>query len=217
MTFKGNKQKNLKVKKALLDFNCGTDAQLNHFNPFRMFFNRPVTAWNTDSLKLFENSDTIYVKFRQADSLGKVFNIQHSLKPGATYELQADSASFTDFMGESNFARKIAFKTKAADAYGTLILNLKTSEISHPFIIQLLDEKEKVFKQFSFTGDYTFKSSPMLPTKFTVKAIFDTNNNGQWDTGKYLQNIQPEKVIFYNKTLEIRANWDLEEEWSIKP
>jgi len=52
---------------------------------------------------------------------------------------------------------------------------------------------------------------PLLaPGKYALKIIYDENNNGVWDTGRYLKNRQPEKVIRYTKELIIRANWDTE-------
>ena len=32
----------------------------------------------------------------------------------------------------------------------------------------------------------------------------------------YLENLQPEKVIIYNKEIKIRANWDNDINWTIK-
>lgn len=206
-----------KDDKSLPDFHCGKDAQLNHFSPFRMFFNRPVLRWEKDSLMLIENTDTVFVKFQKTDSIGKIFTIKYPLKAGASYELKSDSANFTDFMGNKTLARKIAFKTKPADAYGELILTVNAHDIQHPVIIQLLDDKEKIFRSYTATGKKVIRSGPLLPQKFTIKAIFDRNGNGQWDSGKYLFQLQPEKVLFFKKTLEIRANWDLEEEWTILP
>ena len=39
----------------------------------------------------------------------------------------------------------------------------------------------------------------------------DVNENKQWDTGNYIQKIQPEKVIYYWKEIDLRANWDMNE------
>ncbi|MDC1543894.1 hypothetical protein N8479_09260, partial [Flavobacteriaceae bacterium] len=35
--------------------------------------------------------------------------------------------------------------------------------------------------------------------------------NKQWDTGDYLKKILPEKVIYYWKEIDLRANWDINE------
>ena len=44
----------------------------------------------------------------------------------------------------------------------------------------------------------------------------DSNNNGKWDNGFYILHLQPEKTFYYNQTFQLRANWDLEVNWSVK-
>jgi hypothetical protein len=42
-------------------------------------------------------------------------------------------------------------------------------------------------------------------------VVLDENKNGKWDSGDLATNTQPEKVWFFEKTIGLRANWDLEE------
>ena len=44
--------------------------------------------------------------------------------------------------------------------------------------------------------------------------VRDKNNNDKWDTGNYLEKIQPEEVIYFPFELELRANWDLNESFN---
>ena len=60
--------------------------------------------------------------------------------------------------------------------------------------------------------NYTFLS----PAKYKVKLIFDTNNNGKWDTGNYFKHLQPEKVTYCKEIFTVRANWDVDATWTIK-
>ena len=48
------------------------------------------------------------------------------------------------------------------------------------------------------------------PKTYKVRAIIDDNNNNKWDTGNYLLKIQPEKVIYFEEELKVRANYFLE-------
>ena len=48
----------------------------------------------------------------------------------------------------------------------------------------------------------------MDPDTYRIKFIHDRNNNREWDTGKYLEGLQPERVEFLPKDLQVRANWD---------
>jgi hypothetical protein len=46
--------------------------------------------------------------------------------------------------------------------------------------------------------------------------IKDDNGNKIWDTGNYLQKIQPEDVYYFSNELDIRANWDFNETFNLK-
>ena len=69
-------------------------------------------------------------------------------------------------------------------------------------------------REYYFSSDTTLEMEYLNPGKYTLKLLFDDNANKKWDSGKYIYKIQPEKVLFYNKPIEIRANWDVEEEWN---
>ena len=52
--------------------------------------------------------------------------------------------------------------------------------------------------------------------KYNIRAIVDIDRNGLWTPGNYWQHRQPEEVLFFEKTLELRENWDMEEKWNIE-
>ena len=48
-----------------------------------------------------------------------------------------------------------------------------------------------------------------------VIRIVDRNGNGEWDTGDYLSDTQPEEVYYYNGTVECKAKWDTTKQWNL--
>ena len=56
------------------------------------------------------------------------------------------------------------------------------------------------------------------PGKYKLKAIVDLDANSVWSPGNFNKWLQPEKIVFYKGTLEVRANWDidLDEPWKIE-
>ena len=73
-----------------------------------------------------------------------------------------------------------------------------------------------IVKEAYFHSDTTFSFNYMKPAKYKFRVIFDNNGNRQWDTGYYQDKIQPERILFYPKEIEVRANWEVEETWKIK-
>jgi hypothetical protein len=78
-----------------------------------------------------------------------------------------------------------------------------------------LDEKENVLEQQTITASGKLKFDYLNPAKYKIKVIFDKNQNDQWDSGNFSRKIQPEKVMYYEKIIEVRANWDIEESWEL--
>jgi hypothetical protein len=99
---------------------------------------------------------------------------------------------------------------KKIEDYGNIFLRVQ-HETPHPYIIELLNNKKVVRRYDSITpgNNYTFEL--LDAGKYTVRLIEDADGNKKWDTGNYLQKIQPEQVIYYWKEIDLRANWDMNE------
>ena len=56
----------------------------------------------------------------------------------------------------------------------------------------------------------------LTPKKYKIRIIYDTNTNGKWDTGNYLNKQKPEAVYHFPTLLDVRANWELQEQFILK-
>ena len=75
----------------------------------------------------------------------------------------------------------------------------------------MIDINDKKVAQKTTSTSETITFDYLLPKKYKIRIIYDTNNNGKWDTGDYLKKRQPEMVKFFSKTLELRANFSMNE------
>ena len=137
------------------------------------------------------------------------------LKDNTTYRLLIPPATFTDFFGLTNDTIKFNFKTKEEKYYGTVKLNLKFSETTGNYLVQLLDDKENVIRENSISKPGVIFYDFLYPQPYKLKVIVDRNGNGKWDPGNYLKKQQPEKVIYNTEAVNIRSNWDLDLDWNI--
>jgi hypothetical protein len=117
--------------------------------------------------------------------------------------------------GLTNDTLRIRFKTSEARMYGNLKVNLAMPQGAGPLIVQLLTEKEKVVEEQVVKESGRISFNYLLPAKYKLKVIVDQNLNRRWDSGDYFRKIQPEEVIYFPRTLELRANWDVEETWDL--
>ena len=54
------------------------------------------------------------------------------------------------------------------------------------------------------------------PGEYFIRVIFDTNKNKKWDTGNYLLKQQPERISYFPGAVELRANWELEQTFTLE-
>ena len=179
----------------------------------------PIASFDTTQISLFEKKDTLYFPITYKltpDSLNKRrYLLAHPWKYGTDYKLTIDSAAIKTIYNTYSKKLKDEFKTQEEEYYGKISLNLKN--ITVPTIVELLadDKDEKVVqtKRLSKDGKITFEY--LEPRKYLIKAIFDSNNNGKWDTGNLKKRIQPEEVMYYLEVVKVRGNWEAKKDWSL--
>jgi hypothetical protein len=141
--------------------------------------------------------------------------LAHQWKYGTNYKLEIDSGAIRNIYSLDSKKLKEEFKTKDEEAYGKIILTIKN--ISIPTIIQLLgDEKEeKIYQSVTVLKDGLVTFKYLEPRKYLIKAIFDRNGNGKWDSGDLKKRIQPEEVMYYLSVVKVRSNWDNKDSWTL--
>lgn len=165
-----------------------------------------------ESKIIFQNKDSIAVKFTSkyldfeqeiAFDFKKEENEKYSIKilPGA----------IKDFYDKANDTLKFNFGTKEISDYGNLKINL-TNVKRFPFIVELLDKNEVLYKATS-TKETSIYFETIEPRLYTIRIIYDDNSDNEWTTGNYLAKKQAEEIIYFPKLIDVRANWDVEQDF----
>ena len=128
-----------------------------------------------------------------------------------TYHLTLLPGAFIGIAGQKSDSIDIKFKMKSKDLYGSLKLSMPSMQGKG--ILELWDSRNKVVATKLINGPGTTVFDLLAPGKYTARLIFDTNGNGHWDTGRYSNHYQPERVITFTKDLVMKANWEVSETW----
>ena len=194
-------------------------AKSNQFNQFKtklfLDFSYPLNRWDFSRVKLVDGKDTIKPLLTFADSIKRKIFVNYKWKEEKQYTLIIPDSCFFSINQLTNDTLIQAFRTRVTKDFGSLILHLNLK--SHPgqFIVQLITEKETLMEEQIINKSGKVKFEYIMPGKFKIKIIFDRNGNQKWDTGNYRIKLQPEVVSYFSKTIEIRANWDVEESWDL--
>jgi len=179
----------------------------------RINFSQPIENIDFDSVVLISANDTILKpEFYFTDKLQMQIEIPVKNVEDTKYSIIIQDSCIYDWNGVTNEESLMRFSTKPLTDYGTFILNISLDK-PQAIILQLLSLKDEILQQYLFSTDTTIIYNYVNAGKYKLKVIFDSNDNGKWDMGNYLKNIQPEKVIYYKNEVEVRANWEIEEEW----
>ena len=204
-------QSELKDSTLSVSSNVSNSFNLNQ----NIIFNikRPFTKYSSDSIKLYEDSTIVSSTFFTDIGL-REFELAYDFKEHTNYQLFIPPNSFEDIYGLKNDTVKLDFKTKKESDYGIVNLNINPN-FSGNYIVQLSKNK-KIITESYFIGEQTNQYKYLSPGVYSLKLIIDSNGDKKWNTGNYLEGLQPEKVIIYNKEIKIRANWDNDIKWTIK-
>jgi len=198
-----------------LSFTNSTKGVLLLRDQYKLISNIPLERIDTSKVS-FINKDSVNVPYsaKIATSLNEIvfdFDKTHN----DNYIIEILPEGIKDFLGHSNDSLIIRFNTKQPSDYGSVYFTLQNVK-SYPVIVELLDTKGAVIESIYAKEEQEFPFVNLRPAIYNMRVIYDTNSNGKWDTGDFLQKLQPETVIYYPNEITIRANWDPRETFILK-
>ena len=133
-------------------------------------------------------------------------------KPKTKYRVTIDSLAVTDIYGNHNrpFVQEVS--THAIEDYAALFFNIGDLG-SDSAIVELLSSDKPVRLEPVRNGVATFEY--VTPGAYYARLFIDRNHNGRWDTGSVADTVQPEDVFYFSKKLNLKKNWDVEQQWNI--
>lgn len=211
------RSKNEEGGEKLLITNNTRGGKLDPFRQLTLHFSHPVVRSDLSRLKLIAGRDTLDTESAFSDSLHRKLTIPFMRQADSSYHLFIPDSTFISLRGTSHDTIIFPFSDRKKEEYGSMVINLTGADTSGQYIVQLLTEKEMVAEQRLVHGRESDKIEfPWLnPGKYRMKIIVDRNRNEQWDTGHYIMKREPEKVQYFEKVLDIRANWVSEETWQL--
>lgn len=133
-------------------------------------------------------------------------------KPKTKYRVTIDSLAVTDIYGNHNrpFVQEVS--THAIEDYAALFFNIGDLGPDSA-IVELLTSDKPVRLEPVRNGVATFEY--VTPGAYYARLFIDRNHNGRWDTGSVADTVQPEDVFYFSKKLNLKKNWDVEQQWNI--
>ena len=205
-TIRNEKEKKLKLTN---NFIYGKQDLLN---TLQLTTNSSLKIFDADSIMLM---DTSFVKIKEyaitIDSSRKKISIDKKWPSNQPFNLVIFKNGLSDSSGLKLLKNDtIKFYTKSTSEYGSLKITFKNIDLTqHPILYFL--EGENIKYTFNIQNE-TWENKMMLPGDFSMRILYDKNNNGQWDPGNYKLKLQPENAISLPEKINIKADWENERE-----
>ena len=198
------------TKRDTLKIQNSVGNTLNLIDTLAITSNTPIIKIDTSFISIV-NQDTVKVSFQPILSKSKTkLYLNFDKKPESEYTVEVLPNAITDIYNTVNDSLSVKVATKTPEDYGILNVNIESS-LKSSFIIELINSKNVVVRVAKISELKTIKFESLEPGNYFLRVTTDKNNNGIWDTGNFLEKRQPEKIKFFDKEIEIRANWDLTE------
>ena len=199
----------VKLRKKELDslkVNEITGGILNLKDTLFFLTNNPVVSIDTSRIN-FKQSDSInfpYEAFisKKENKIGFLFEKKYK----KSYKINLYPNALTDIFNTTNDTISSLFRTRGTEDYGEISVTIQNPK-KIPVIIQLTDINDATIVQETCSENKNISFDLLIPQKYKIRIIYDSNQNGIWDTGSYLEKKQPEHVEYFPETQEVRANW----------
>lgn len=181
-------------------------------------FNEPIVKLDPKAFHVTEKVDTIWkeIPFElEGDSVSaRKLTVAAKWQPGKEYKINIDSAQIFSLYGKWNDKSEQPFKVKQAEEYSGLFFTIQNLPDSTKAFVELLNDQDKpVRKEPVINNNAEFFN--VKPGTYYARLIVDFNGDGIWTTGNYAMKRQPEPVYYYSKSINLRPNWDVEQDWNI--
>ncbi|MEE4117341.1 MAG: Ig-like domain-containing domain [Marinilabiliaceae bacterium] len=203
----------------LITHNAGGRAGFKPGNKITFISDKPLDKIDASLLDLFLIADTSRYKMKYGLDIDSTHSnraiLSYSFIPDSSYVLSWNRGTFRDIFGNVNDSSGLKFTVRNKDSYGTLRMRL--SGYTGSVILQLLSSDEKLIREDRLVlPDDNEVYYPLLEKgEYMLKTIFDLDGDGKWTTGNYETGRQPEPVTYYPARIEIKVQWDLEQDWEL--
>ncbi|WKL42653.1 Ig-like domain-containing protein [Flavobacterium sp. ZE23DGlu08] len=195
-------------KKDTLSISALQIGNLKSRERFTLESSTPLIRIENSKINLINNAKTAVPFTTEYDEFNQKLYFDFKKEPSENYTFEILPGALTDFFEKSNDTLTYKLNTRNNSDYGNLTVVLENVK-QFPVIVELTNLKGDVLATEYSEKNTTLEFNLIEPALYTLRAIYDTNKNKEWDSGNFLEKRQAEEVIYFSKEIDVRANWDV--------
>ena len=177
--------------------------------PLEITLLKPVST--LDQNKIYLSYDENGVEVEAVTQITRDTNrilLQPEWQQDRLYTLRLVKGWAKDTSGAELLPEKYFFRTKRNDDYGIMRIRVMKEYVNGYNLLGVYSNNDTIYMQP--LKDSTVTLNLLNPGEYTMNLIIDENHNGKWDTGDLFEKLQPERVIPFTTTTQVRSGWEHE-------
>ena len=216
----GNRRRKSEPKKLTVNNNLLGRGGLIPGQDLILKFSEPIISYQMRDSAVFKHDSTLYydrLAFEPADEYGMKYRLTTPFSTDSSYSFEIPDSVFWGIRGRTNDVIKTDFHVLKDDEYGNIYITVVPPEGMKQVVVQLTNESGKVLKEEAICKTKEVMFDYLMPAKYKLRALLDSDGNGKWSTGNYHRHTLPETILDYKDPLDLKAGWDidLEEVWDL--
>ncbi|SFF29914.1 Ig-like domain-containing protein [Flavobacterium xueshanense] len=197
-------------KKDTLSISAIQTNNLKFRERFTLESKTPLISFQNSKISLTNNAKTEVPFTTEYDEFNQKLYFDFKKEPSEKYTFTILPGALIDFFEKSNDTLNYKLSTKSYSEMANLRVLLQNVQ-QFPIIVELTNSKGDILASEYSENGTTVDFNLLEPSVFSLRVIYDTNKNKEWDAGNYLEKRQAEEVIYSSKEISLHANFDWEE------
>lgn len=171
-------------------------------------FLRPIESFDPNLISVQVDSVEQAFKPTIADDKPNILRLDSKWLAGKSYQIRLQMGAIQGAHLTISDSMLYRAQIREADYFAQLTLNVE-QESGHCALLK----NNRVIMEFKADGQQTIQN--LLPGKYTLSLFIDSNGDGEWTPGDFLEGRRPEAVYYYPEIIELRSGWAEELKWLI--
>ncbi|MCD8262528.1 MAG: Ig-like domain-containing protein [Bacteroides sp.] len=203
---------------TFLNVKVNAPSTMDVFGSLYLEFEEPLVHLDSSAIHLRKKIDTLWVdvplEMEHNPYAIRSYEFYTEWEPQGEYEFVVDSASQVGIYGLFNDHISQTIRVRSLDDYGAIFINLHGADSTA--VVELLNAQDNVVRRLPVDKNGSADFYYLQAGTYFARMFFDRNGNGLWDTGNHEEDLQPEEVYYYPQSIELKALWEMEQDWNIK-
>lgn len=163
-----------------------------------------------DAIKI-NGKDTTIIKCKPYSLSPLYIKVGDRFEQGSKQQIKIREGLIRNKLNQVNDSISFNLIIDNESDYGNFFFSINDSISENNYILVLEDMQGKEIMTTYAKNKERVYFPNLKDGGYKLKLIIDSNKNKKWDCGNYKLNLLPEKVFYYQKPINIRKNWDVEE------